>query len=64
MASSEKLLVTLEDGIKRITFNRPERRNSVDVETVGLLHEAIQRSAEDESKVVILTGAEIGRAHV
>jgi 2-(1,2-epoxy-1,2-dihydrophenyl)acetyl-CoA isomerase len=57
MASSKKLLVTLEDGIKRITFNRPERRNSVDVETVGLLHEAIQRSAEDESKVVILTGA-------
>jgi 2-(1,2-epoxy-1,2-dihydrophenyl)acetyl-CoA isomerase len=57
MASSEKLLVTLEDGIKRITFNRPERRNSVDVEAVGLLHDAIQRSAEDESKVVILTGA-------
>ena len=57
MASSDKLLVTLEDGVKRITFNRPERRNSVDTETVGLLHEAIQRSAEDESKVVILTGA-------
>lgn len=57
MASSDKLLVTLESGIKRITFNRPERRNSVDHETVGLLYEAIQRSAEDESKVVILTGA-------
>src|ERR1044071_2016614 len=57
MASSDKLLVTLEDGIKRITFNRPERRNSVDPETVDLLHEEIQRSAEDESKVVILTGA-------
>ena len=57
MASSEKLLVTLEDGVKRITFNRPERRNSVDVETVELLHEAITRSADDESKVVIITGA-------
>jgi len=57
MASSDKLLVTLEDGVKRITFNRPERRNSVDVETVELLHEAITRSAEDESKVVIITGA-------
>jgi 2-(1,2-epoxy-1,2-dihydrophenyl)acetyl-CoA isomerase len=57
MASSDKLLVTLEDGIKRITFNRPERRNSVDTETVELLHEAIRRSAEDESKVVVLTGA-------
>jgi len=57
MASSDKLQVTLEDGIKRITINRPERRNSVDTETVELLHEAIQRSAEDESKVLILTGA-------
>lgn len=57
MAQSEKLLVTLEDGIKRITFNRPERRNSVDVETVELLHQAIQLSAEDDSKVVVLTGA-------
>src|SRR5215208_1578398 len=57
MAASGKLLVTLEDGIKRITINRPERRNSVDTETVGLLHEEIQRSAEDESRVIILTGA-------
>jgi 2-(1,2-epoxy-1,2-dihydrophenyl)acetyl-CoA isomerase len=57
MPVSDKLLVTLEDGIKRITFNRPERRNSVDTETIELLHEEIQRSAEDECRVVILTGA-------
>ena len=36
MASSQKLLVTLDAGIKRITINRPERRNSVDTETVEL----------------------------
>jgi 2-(1,2-epoxy-1,2-dihydrophenyl)acetyl-CoA isomerase len=57
MAASDKLLVTLDDHIKRITINRPERRNSVDVETIELLHEEIQRSAEDESRVIILTGA-------
>ncbi|HXG93017.1 MAG TPA: enoyl-CoA hydratase [Blastocatellia bacterium] len=57
MASTDKLLVTLDDSIKRITFNRPERRNSVDSETVALLHEEIQRSAEDSSRVIILTGA-------
>ena len=57
MAASDKLQVTLEDGVKRITINRPERRNAVDVETVKLLHEAIQRSAEDDSRVIILTGA-------
>lgn len=57
MASSDKLLVTLEEGIKRITFNRPERRNSVDTETVELLRDAIYQSGRDESKVVILTGS-------
>lgn len=57
MASSDKLIVTLEDGIKRITINRPERRNSVDTETTELLLEAFERAAEDESKVIILTGA-------
>src|SRR5882672_11317632 len=55
--SAEKLLVSIEDGIKRITINRPERRNSVDRETVQLLREAIKQSAEDDSRVVILTGA-------
>lgn len=52
-----KLLVTLEDGIKRITINRPERRNSVDRETVALLRDAVKQSAEDGTRVVVLTGA-------
>src|SRR5260370_28600052 len=53
----KKLLVSLEDGIKRITINRPERRNSVDRETVQLLRAAVIQSAEDGTRVVILTGA-------
>src|SRR2546423_11443990 len=57
MTASDKIRVTLEDGIKRITINRPERRNAVDTETIKLLHEAIQRSAEDASRVIIFTGA-------
>jgi 2-(1,2-epoxy-1,2-dihydrophenyl)acetyl-CoA isomerase len=57
MASSDKLIVTLDNGIKRITINRPQRRNSVDAETVELLHEAVLQSAEDDSRVLILTGA-------
>ena len=52
-----KLLVSLADGIKRITINRPERRNSVDVETIQLLREAVRQSANDGTRVVILTGA-------
>ena len=55
--SIRKLLVSLEDGIKRITINRPERRNSVDGETVQLLRDAVIQSAEDGTRVVILTGA-------
>jgi len=54
---SEKLLVTLQEGIKRITINRPERRNSVDSETVQLLLAAFRESASDGTRVVILTGA-------
>jgi 2-(1,2-epoxy-1,2-dihydrophenyl)acetyl-CoA isomerase len=56
MATAPKLLVALEHGIKRISFNRPERRNSVDHETTELLHQAIVESATDGSRVVILTG--------
>lgn len=56
MSQSDKLLVTLENRVKRITFNRPDRRNAADTETLGLLRAAIEQSAEDESKVIILTG--------
>jgi 2-(1,2-epoxy-1,2-dihydrophenyl)acetyl-CoA isomerase len=54
---AKKLLVSLEDGIKRITINRPERRNSVDGETVQLLLAAMKQSSADGTRVVILTGA-------
>lgn len=57
MSAPQKLLVTLEEGIKRITFNRPERRNSVDFEMFELLAGAIRDSARDGSRVIILTGA-------
>ncbi len=57
MTDQGKLLISLENGIKRITINRPERRNSVDGETVKLLLGAINQSADDGSRVLILTGA-------
>jgi enoyl-CoA hydratase/carnithine racemase len=54
---AESLLVTLRDGIKRIAINRPERRNSVDLETIAALRDAITNSADDGTGVIILTGA-------
>src|SRR5918911_629714 len=54
---SQKLLVTLDRGVKRITFNRPERRNAVDFEVFAAFADAIRESATDESRVVVITGA-------
>jgi 2-(1,2-epoxy-1,2-dihydrophenyl)acetyl-CoA isomerase len=53
----DRLLVTLENGVKRITFNNPTRRNSIDFGTIGLFAEAIRQSAADDTRVVIVTGA-------
>lgn len=57
MTNNEKLLVTLEAGIKRITFNRPERRNAIDFEMFSAFAEAVRESATDSSRVVVITGA-------
>ncbi|HST52032.1 MAG TPA: enoyl-CoA hydratase [Pyrinomonadaceae bacterium] len=58
MAGDEKLVVTLgEDGVKRITFNNPARRNAVDFEMFERFAEAIRESATDASRVVVITGA-------
>ncbi len=56
--TEEKLLVTLEEGVRRITFNRPERRNSIDFETFELFRDAVVEAASDpETRVVVITGA-------
>lgn len=54
--SSNKILVALDNGIKRITFNRPERLNSVDFEMFELFAVAIRESIDDDSRVIILSG--------
>src|SRR5712692_327918 len=57
MPEEPRLQVTLNNGIKRITFNAPERRNAVDRATSERLLEVVQETARDESRGVILTGA-------
>lgn len=54
---SGRLLVSLEGGVKRVTFNNPARRNSIDFETMRLFTEAIKESFEDETRVIVITGA-------
>ena len=55
--SNEKLQVTLDAGVKRITFNNPERRNAVDFPMFEAFAAAVAEAATDESRVVVITGA-------
>ena len=57
MNRDEKLLVTLEGGVKRITFNNPSRRNAVDFRMFAAFAEAVKETARDESRVLVITGA-------
>jgi methylglutaconyl-CoA hydratase len=54
----QELLISTEDRICRITFNRPEKRNAISPILIAELKQAL-REAENNSevKVVILTGA-------
>ena len=50
MSTDDKLIVTLERGVKRITFNRAERRNAVDFEMFEAFAEAIEQTASDGTR--------------
>jgi 2-(1,2-epoxy-1,2-dihydrophenyl)acetyl-CoA isomerase len=53
----DKILVAQHNGIKRITFNTPERRNAVDQEMIDHLHHVVLETARDATRVLILAGA-------
>ena len=57
MDSNDKLLVTLEDGVKRITFNTPARRNAIDFGVFEAFAAAVAETASDDSRVLVITGA-------
>jgi methylglutaconyl-CoA hydratase len=53
-----KILYKLQDGIARITLNRPDKRNALDSEMVAELKSAFSACATDaDCRVVLLTGA-------
>ena len=52
------ILYQVEQGIARVTLNRPEKRNALDAVTIRELRHALDVSAADpEVRVVLLTGA-------
>jgi enoyl-CoA hydratase/carnithine racemase len=55
------VLSTLDDGVRRITLNRPHRLNAINPDLLDDLHAALAEANEDPAtKVILLTGA--GRA--
>src|SRR5947207_14930631 len=52
------LLEAREDGILRLTFNRPEQRNALSVGLMSALSEALERAVTDKAcRVVVIAGA-------
>src|SRR5579863_1618910 len=57
MPSYQKILYTVEQGIARITLNRPEKRNALDGELISEVRDALRSSSRDETvRVLLITG--------
>lgn len=56
----EGLLVERVDGVLRITFDRPERLNSLTAEIIHAVADLVEAADEDGTRVIVLTGS--GRA--
>jgi 2-(1,2-epoxy-1,2-dihydrophenyl)acetyl-CoA isomerase len=55
---SSPVLSSSTDGVLRIVFNRPQRRNSLDVAATGLVVDALEAAATDDAlRVIVLEGA-------
>jgi 2-(1,2-epoxy-1,2-dihydrophenyl)acetyl-CoA isomerase len=58
MGDAPVILTEVTDRIGTITLNRPERRNALDSELMGALHDAVGEMADrGDVHVVVLTGA-------
>jgi methylglutaconyl-CoA hydratase len=58
MTSYQRILYTVEQGVARITLNRPEKRNALDGELISEVRDALRSSARDETvRVVLISGA-------
>jgi len=58
MSDYRKVLYSVDEGVARITLNRPEKRNALDDETIAEIRRALAESAKGEAvRVVLITGA-------
>jgi len=58
MTSYQKVLYQVENGVARVTLNRPDKRNALDPELIGELQDAMAASERDPAvRVVLLNGS-------
>jgi len=58
MSDSRKVLYSVDEGVARITLNRPEKRNALDHEMIAEIRRALGESANGEAvRVVLIIGA-------
>lgn len=56
--ATESLLVSVEDGVARVTMNRPEVHNAFDEDLIARLDDAFEKlSADDDVRAIVLAGA-------
>ena len=56
MSKEDEVLVAVENRIKTITINLPKRRNALDPENAYKMALEVEKSADDGTRVLILTG--------
>ena len=58
MSDNRKVLYSVDNGVARITLNRPEKRNALDDEMIAGIRGGLGESAHDEAvHLVLITGA-------
>jgi methylglutaconyl-CoA hydratase len=58
MSEPDKVTYSVQEGIARVTLNRPEKRNALNDEVVSSLRKALAAAARDGTvRVVVISGA-------
>ncbi len=57
MSGNDEILISLEEGIKTLTINLPHKLNALSAVNALRMAEEIEKSEEDGTRVIVLTGA-------
>ena len=57
MSGNDDILTSLEDGIKTITINLPNKLNALSADNALRMAKEVEKSEEDGTRVIVVTGA-------